>query len=66
MSKVAIVSDSTEGFPESAIEGLPIHSVPLQVIWGDSTYQDSRQLTHQPVSCIFFNSTLYCDICVIS
>jgi DegV family protein with EDD domain len=40
MSKVAIVTDSTAGFPETAIEGLPIHSVPLQVIWGDSSYQD--------------------------
>ena len=40
MSKVAIVTDSTAGFPENATDGLPIHSVPLQVIWGDSTYQD--------------------------
>lgn len=45
MSKVAIVTDSTAGFPDNAIEGLPIHSVPLQVIWGDTTYQDGIDIS---------------------
>jgi DegV family protein with EDD domain len=41
MSKVAIVTDSTAGFPENILEDLSIRAIPLQVIWGDTTYQDS-------------------------
>ena len=40
MSKVAIVTDSTATLPEEMLRGLPIHVVPLVVIWGDETYQD--------------------------
>jgi DegV family protein with EDD domain len=39
-SKVAIVTDSTAYLPEELIAGLPIHILPLQVIWGENTYDD--------------------------
>ena len=41
MSKVAIVTDSTAGFPETMLKEFSMHAIPLQVIWGDTTYQDS-------------------------
>ncbi|MBI9048257.1 MAG: DegV family protein [Anaerolineaceae bacterium] len=40
MSKVAVVTDSTAYLPEDLIKGLPIHILPLQVIWGAETYRD--------------------------
>jgi DegV family protein with EDD domain len=40
MSKVAVVTDSTAYLPESILTGLPIHILPLQVIWGEDTYRD--------------------------
>ncbi len=41
MAKVAIVTDSTTAIPAALIRGLPIHIIPLQVIWGEETYRDS-------------------------
>jgi DegV family protein with EDD domain len=40
MSKVAVVTDSTAYIPKSLSQGLPIHVVPLQVVWGGETYRD--------------------------
>lgn len=40
MSKVAIVTDSTAYLPANLLRGLDIHSVPLQVIWGEQTFRD--------------------------
>jgi DegV family protein with EDD domain len=44
MSKVAVVTDSTANIPAELTEGFPIYSVPLQVIWGASTYRDGIDL----------------------
>lgn len=44
-SKVAIVTDSTCGIPDRYLEGLPIHVLPLQVIWGETTYQEGIDIT---------------------
>mgnify|MGYP002642548443 FL=1 len=51
MSKVAIVTDSTAGFPETTLLEYSMHAIPLQVIWGDTTYQDSIDI--QPTE--FYN-----------
>jgi DegV family protein with EDD domain len=40
MSKVAIVTDSTAYLPKELIADLPIHILPLQVIWGDENFRD--------------------------
>lgn len=40
MSKVAIVTDSTAYIPPELTRGLPIYSVPLQVIWGEEVFLD--------------------------
>lgn len=40
MTKVAIVTDSTTALPSALVRGLPVHTVPLQVIWGEETYRD--------------------------
>jgi DegV family protein with EDD domain len=40
MAKVAIVTDSTSTIPAAMTRGLPIHTIPLQVIWGDETFRD--------------------------
>lgn len=40
MSKVAVVTDSTACFPKEVIQGYPLFVAPLQVIWGDQSYQD--------------------------
>lgn len=40
MAKVAIVTDSTATIPSTMMRGLPIHTVPLQVIWGEDTFRD--------------------------
>ena len=40
MSKVAIVTDSTAYIPSSYFVGLPLESIPLQVIWGEKVYRD--------------------------
>jgi DegV family protein with EDD domain len=44
-SKVAIVTDSTAGIPANLMEGLPIYTLPLQVIWGETIYQDGIDIT---------------------
>jgi DegV family protein with EDD domain len=41
MSKVAVVTDSTAYIPEEMLTGLPIHSLPLQVIWGEQVLLDN-------------------------
>ena len=40
MAKVVIVTDSTANFPVGAVNGLSIHTLPLQVIWDDHIYLD--------------------------
>ncbi len=40
MSKVALVTDSTAYIPEDLSRHLAIHTVPLQIIWGDETLKD--------------------------
>lgn len=45
MSKVAIVTDSTAYIPPEMMRGLPIYSVPLQVIWEGKVYQDGIDIT---------------------
>lgn len=40
MSKVMVVTDSTANIPQSLMNGSEIEFVPLQVIWGQSTYRD--------------------------
>ncbi len=40
MSKVAIVTDSTAYLPKELIADLPIHVLPLQVIWGEENFRD--------------------------
>ncbi len=45
MSKVAIVTDSTANLPPEIIRNLPIHVVPLHVIWGEQSYLDQVELT---------------------
>ena len=45
MSKVAIVTDSTANLPPEIIRNLPIHVVPLHVIWGEQEYLDQVEMT---------------------
>jgi len=40
MAKVAIITDSTANISDAALLGLPIWSIPLQVIWDGKTYLD--------------------------
>lgn len=40
MSKVAIVTDSTACFPPEIMNGYPMFVAPLQVIWGNESFQD--------------------------
>ena len=40
MSKTAVVTDSTAYIPEEMMQDLPLHSIPLQVIWGGETFRD--------------------------
>ena len=40
MRKVMIVTDSTANIPTELLDGNPIVSVPLQVIWGHEIYRD--------------------------
>ncbi len=47
MSKVAVVTDSTAYIPNELIDGYPLYSVPLQVIWGEESYRDGIDI--QPV-----------------
>lgn len=45
MSKVAVVTDSTAYISPELAKDLPIRFVPLQVIWGDQTYNDNVDIT---------------------
>ncbi len=45
MSKVAIVTDSTANIPEAMLQGLPLHALPLHVIWGENNYADGIDIT---------------------
>lgn len=40
MSKVAIVTDSSQYIPQNLVDELNIHVAPLVVIWGEETYND--------------------------
>lgn len=40
MSKVAIVTDSTAYLPPETYADLPMHILPLQLIWGDELFRD--------------------------
>lgn len=46
MAKVAVVTDSTASIPDSLIKNYPIHTIPLQIIWGEETFLD--RVTLQP------------------
>lgn len=45
MAKVAVVTDSTAYLPRETMDGYPIYSAPLQLIWGDQTYRDGLDIT---------------------
>ncbi len=46
MSKVAIVTDSSPNIPEHLIKENHIHVVPLNVIWGEESYNDGVEITN--------------------
>ena len=45
MAKIAIVTDSTASLTEDKIGNVPVVSVPLDVIWGEETFQDGINLS---------------------
>ena len=45
MKKVAIVTDSTAYIPPEVSKGYPIHSAPLQVVWGAETFRDGIDIS---------------------
>jgi DegV family protein with EDD domain len=45
MSKVAIVTDSTATVPESLVNELDIHIVPVLLLYGSQTYRDGIDIT---------------------
>ncbi|MEW6180919.1 MAG: DegV family protein [Chloroflexota bacterium] len=45
MSKVAVVTDSTAYIPEHLCNGFVLHTIPLQVIWGEETFRDGIDIT---------------------
>ena len=45
MSKVAIVTDSTAYIPVEVSQGYPVHSVPLQIIWGTDLLKDGIDIS---------------------
>lgn len=45
MSKVAVVTDSTACIPDEYLNGYPLYSIPLQVVWGDDTYRDGIDIS---------------------
>ena len=47
MSKIAIVTDSTAYIPDEILQGLPVFTIPLHVIWGDETYRDNVDITQK-------------------
>lgn len=40
MTKIAVVTDSTAYIPKELSNGYQIHTIPLQVIWGEESYRD--------------------------
>jgi DegV family protein with EDD domain len=40
MTKIAVVTDSTAYIPGELSNGFQIHTVPLQVVWGEETFRD--------------------------
>jgi len=40
MAKVAVVTDSTANIPNDLVKKYPIHTIPLQIIWGQETFLD--------------------------
>ena len=46
MAKVAVVTDSTANIPDELNKKYPIHTIPLQIIWGEETFLD--RVTLQP------------------
>jgi DegV family protein with EDD domain len=47
MPKIAIVTDSTAYIPKENLQGLPVFTIPLHVIWGDETYRDNVDITQK-------------------
>lgn len=45
MSKVALVTDSTAYIPAELIKSFDIRVVPLQLIWGETTFRDNVDIT---------------------
>jgi DegV family protein with EDD domain len=45
MRKVAILTDSTAYLPAANLQAEEIHTVPLNVIWGEETYEDGITIT---------------------
>ena len=45
MAKVAVATDSTAYIPRETMDGYPIYSAPLQLIWGDQTFRDGVDIT---------------------
>jgi DegV family protein with EDD domain len=44
MKKVAIITDSSGYLPDTIVEELGIHVVPLTLHWGDDTYRDGEDI----------------------
>ncbi len=44
MTQVALVTDSTAYIPQDLIDRYGIYIVPLELIWGDKTYQDGVEI----------------------
>ncbi|HEY3310444.1 MAG TPA: DegV family protein [Anaerolineales bacterium] len=45
MKKVAILTDSTANIPAGLLQQYDIHSVPLDVVWGQETFEDGVTLS---------------------
>lgn len=45
MAKVAVVTDSTFNFNPELSRYYPVYSIPLHIIWGDTTYLDGVNIT---------------------
>ncbi|MEA2007783.1 MAG: DegV family protein [Chloroflexota bacterium] len=45
MSKIALVTDSSQYLPQNLIDEYNIHVIPLTVIWGEETYADGVDIT---------------------
>jgi len=45
MTKVVVLTDSTAYLPESTLQAEGIHTLPLNVIWGEEVFEDSISIT---------------------